>query len=37
MSASIERTVASAGLGWPDPEPTDSHGLGWPPEEQEAL
>jgi len=36
MSASTERTVATAGLGWPDPEPSTSAGLGWPQDGQES-
>ena len=36
MSTSTEHTVATAGLGWPDPEPSTSAGLGWPEGPQES-
>jgi hypothetical protein len=31
MSTPPDRTATPAGLGWPDPTPTESPGLGWPP------
>ena len=35
MSTSTERTVTTAGLGWPDPEPSTSAGVGWPKDSEE--
>jgi len=34
-TATGQHGTSDAGVGWPDPPPTDSDGLGWPREEQE--
>ena len=36
MSTSTEHAVTTAGVGWPDPEPSTSAGLGWPEGPQES-